>query len=75
MPEKVLKCAGCDCLLGTIELGRLRKDIVFICGNCDNKRLGALMKMEANKHDPKKDYGMGSAFDDLFGDIFGGKKK
>lgn len=71
MPEKILKCAGCGVFLGTIEMGRLRTDIVYICGTCDNKRVGALMKMEASKHDKDP---LGGMVDDLFGGIFGKKK-
>lgn len=73
MPEKILNCAGCKTFLGTIENGKLRKDIIFLCGNCDNKRLGALMKMETSRGEPKDKYGLGGEFDDIFGGIFGKK--
>jgi hypothetical protein len=69
MPERILKCSGCNTELGVMELGKIRKGTVFLCENCDNKRVGALMKMEANKYNPSKPGGYG----DIFGDLFGKK--
>lgn len=60
MPGKKIYCAGCATYLGIIRDAKLRKDIKFLCKNCETKRISLEMQRKTGASD------MG----DLFGGIF-----
>ena len=54
-------CKPCGKYLGTIRNATLHKEIVFLCKNCDTKRIASDMMNKRNKTNPK------NPFDDIFG--------
>ncbi len=74
MSERSIFCKDCSTSLGTIRDARLRKDIVYFCTPCDNRRNEWLSQL-ADKNQ-RSEYGgdFSDIFGDVFGDIFGGKK-
>jgi hypothetical protein len=60
-------CQGCNLPLGVIRDAKLRKGIVYLCKNCETKRVASDLM---NKNKTKKP---DNPFGDIFGDIFGGK--
>ena len=72
MPERKIYCSGCQLFLGTIHKATLRKNMVFLCGNCETKRYqNNNSKSSSPYQSPSLDE---SLFDSIFGDIFKGKK-
>jgi len=58
---KKVYCKPCGKYLGEIRDATLHKKIIFLCDDCETKRLASDMK---NKTEPKMSY------EDLFGGIF-----
>ena len=57
MAEKQIFCKGCGKYLGEIRDAKLRKGMVYLCQNCETKRLASDMarnKMKAQ--DPVNDF-------------------
>lgn len=61
MPDRKIYCAGCDTYLGVVRDAKLRKGVVFLCKNCEIKRVALELQ---RKTKPSVDMG------DLFGGIF-----
>ena len=55
-------CEGCNLYLGEIRDAKLRKGIVYLCKNCETKRIASDLARQTKKKD--------SIVDDVFGDIF-----
>jgi hypothetical protein len=69
MANKTLYCAGCSIRIAIILEGiSLIKGFVGLCGDCNRKRIVSDL---ANK---TKTPSYPEGFDDIFGEIFGGKK-
>ena len=60
MPERKIYCAGCDTYLGIIRDAKLRKDVKFLCENCEIKRVALEMQRKT----------AGSGMDEIFGALF-----
>ncbi len=58
--KKTIYCKGCNTYLGEIRDAKLKKGIVYLCSNCDTKRIAS----DLGKKEKPIDYM------DLFGDIF-----
>lgn len=59
-------CVGCDKYMGEIRDGKLRKEIYFLCENCNLKRMASDMKNKGGNN--YKNY-----YEDLLKGYFGGK--
>ena len=76
MADRTITCEVCSTNLGTIRDARLRKDIVYSCGQCKTtskdkiseleRQIRAMHSARAAEQMGKKDNGFG----DIFGDIF-----
>jgi hypothetical protein len=60
MAERKIYCAGCYKYLGIIRSASLRKDIKFLCKNCETKRVALEMQRKSGA----------SGLGDFFGGIF-----
>lgn len=60
MSGKEIFCAGCNKHLGVIRDAKLRKDIKFLCKNCETKRVALEMQRKTG----------GSGMEKLFGGLF-----
>ena len=58
MADRQIYCSGCKRYLGLIRDANLRKNIHYLCDNCETKRLASDLAKKAKPND--------------FGDIFGG---
>lgn len=54
MPERKIYCTGCSTYLGVIRDAKLRKNVVFLCKNCEIKRIALEMQ---KKTKPSVDMG------------------
>ena len=59
---KIIYCKGCNIYLGEIRDAKLKKGIVYLCSDCDTKRVASDMVNKPNNN----------SYDNIFGDIFGG---
>lgn len=64
MADRKLYCADKDCglYLGEIRDATLRKNIHFLCDNCETKRLALKMRFQSPPNE-KQSSGMGEIFD------------
>lgn len=60
MPERKIYCAGCYAYLGVIRDAKLRKDVNFLCKNCETKRVALEMQRKSGA----------SGMDEIFGGLF-----
>lgn len=72
-PGKKIYCAGCNTYLGIIRDAKLRKNIKFLCKNCETRRMALEMqkmgqRVEPPINNPRK--AESSSVTDLFGGVF-----
>ena len=53
-PHKIY-CKGCGKYLGVIRDATLHKEIVYLCPNCDTKRIASDLANKTKTKDPLKD--------------------
>lgn len=61
MPSKKIHCAGCNAYLGVIRDAKLRKDVKFLCKNCETKRITLEMQRKTRTS---------ASMESLFGGLF-----
>ncbi len=54
MADRTIYCKSCNVYLGIIRDAKLRKGIVYLCGNCETKRLASDMMNKTKL--PENDY-------------------
>jgi hypothetical protein len=79
MADRNICCTQCSANLGTIRDAKLRKDIVYFCQKCLDLAVAKIASLEkentAMRHAEqlRKIQKSKSPYDDMFGDIFGGR--
>lgn len=68
MPSIKIRCSNCNINLGEIRQASLRKNISYLCSNCEDKRKIAVRYMESKGND-NSSYN----YEEMFGNIFGKK--
>ncbi|MEA1980838.1 MAG: hypothetical protein U9N54_07690 [candidate division Zixibacteria bacterium] len=66
MASKKIYCSACQLYLGEIKLAKLRKNISYLCEQCESDRYANFKTSKTNK--PSKTNG--NTLDDFFGGVF-----
>jgi len=54
--SREISCTVCKDSMGVIRDANLRKDIKYLCGRCDTRRLEALVELYRLKNKPKNPF-------------------